>query len=79
MKYLEQIRLALISWNIAPLTVVGFLCWCVYTLIEYIKAVACTLDPVVSGGIFVFIGGICALLHQMYNSMQKDNKQDKEG
>lgn len=78
MKYLEQLRLTLLAWNIAPLSVVGFLCWCVWTLIEYFKAVTCTVDPVVAGGIFTLIGGICGLLYKAYDSMQKNNKQDKQ-
>jgi len=76
MKYLELLRKTLIKWNIAPLSVVGFLCWCVWTLIQYIKNVACTVDPVVAGGIFALIGTICGLLYKAYDSMQEDRHEE---
>lgn len=78
MLWLEKLRLILLNWNIAPLSVVGFLCWCVWTLLEFFKNTACTIDPVIAGGIFTLIGAICALLHQIYNSMQKNHKKGED-
>lgn len=69
---IEEIRQGLIKWNIAPLGIVVFLCWCVYTLIEYYKVVGCLIEPTGVGALFVFLGGIVALLYKMYEFMQKD-------
>lgn len=69
---LEQFRQTLLKWNIAPLSVVVFLCWCAYTLITYYKTVACTIDPVAQSALFVFLGGVVGLLYKIYENMQKD-------
>lgn len=69
---LEKLRLTLLKWNVAPLSVVVFLCWCVYTLIDFYKTVACTIDPAGVGALFAFIGGAVGLLYKMYENMQRN-------
>lgn len=79
LEWLEKLRMTLLNWNVAPLSFMGFLCYVIWTLVEYFKVVACTIDPVVAGIVFTFLGGICTpLLNKMYNLIQKNNKQGEE-
>lgn len=75
---LETLRLTLLKWNVAPLSVVGFLCWVVWTLVEYYKSVICVIDPTNVGALFIFLAGVVAILYKMYDSMQT-NRSSKEG
>lgn len=79
MKYIELLRVTLLRWNIAPLMVVAFLCWTMWTLIDFYKTVACTIDPVTVGVIFTFLGTIGGFLVKMYGSMQTDRKKTIDG
>lgn len=74
--FIESVRKALLEWNVAPLSVVAFLCYIVYSLIEFYKVTACTMDPVSQGAIFVFLGGVVGILYKMYASMQLNRKED---
>lgn len=76
---MEKLRVNLIRWNVAPLLVVVFLCWVVWTLVEYYKNVSCKIDPTSQGALFVFLAGVVGILYKMYDSMQKnrDIKEEK--
>ena len=71
---IEGLRLTLIKWNVAPLSVVVFLCWVVWTLVEYYKSVICVIDPTNVGALFIFLAGVVGILYKMYDSMQKDRQ-----
>lgn len=75
---IELLRQTLIKWNVAPLSVVAFLCWCMWTLTEHYKTIACTIDPTSQGALFVYLAAIAGLLYKMFNSMQRDRKQSEE-
>jgi len=78
MKYLELLRLTLLKWNVAPLLVVTFLCWTMWTLIEFYKINACTLDATNVGALFAFVGTIGGLLYKMYGSMQRNKTEGED-
>jgi peptidoglycan/LPS O-acetylase OafA/YrhL len=76
---LEKFRLGLIKWNVAPLCVVAFLCWVVWTLVEFYKDTQSTIDATSQGALFIFLAGAIGILYKMYDSMQRDRaKQPKE-
>lgn len=76
MNIVEIVRQGLIKWNVAPLSVVGFLCYIVYSLVQFYQHSACTIDPVSQGALFVFLAGVVGILYKMYDSMQHDRKEN---
>ncbi len=76
---IEFLRITLLKWNIAPLSVVGFLCWVVWTLVEFYKSTSCTIDATSQGALFIFLAGVVGILYKMYDSMQTNRAtKDKE-
>lgn len=74
----ESFRKILLNWNIAPLSVVVFLCWVVWSLVEYYKHTGCTIDAASQGVLFAFLTGIIGILYKMYDSLQADRKNKEE-
>lgn len=73
---MDKLRLALIHWNIAPLSVVAFLCWINYLLVKRLIAMECTSDTaiyVALSGLVATMGGIT---YKLYESMQRNRKDD---
>ena len=78
---MEKLRLELLRWNIAPLLIVALFCGFAY----WILSVLLTLPPCTStensiafqGVLVTAFGGITVLISKMYNSMQKDRKEDE--
>ena len=73
---LEKVRKILVNWNVAPLLVVGFLCYCVQILINYILVNGSDLDPIFSSAVLGLIGTIALLLKECFSIMRK--KEDDE-
>ncbi len=74
--FIEKVRLALLNWNVAPLSVVGFLCWINYLLVEKLLTMSCEADAAIYialSGLVATMGGIT---YKLYESMQKDRKND---
>ena len=71
---MEQIRLALIKWNVAPLMLVVFFCVCAYLTLNKILEpdFACEKSEwymlILSG----IVTGAFGFLFQMYGSLQKN-------
>jgi predicted PurR-regulated permease PerM len=71
---IEKIRLALINWNIAPLFVVGFLCYLTSQLVNNLLSMTCDSDAAVYialSGLVATMGGI---IYKLYDSMQANRK-----
>lgn len=70
---MQAIRKILISWNVAPLLIVAFLCWMTYLLVMNLIGMTCTADPILYGALTALIGTMGGILYKTYNSLQKDN------
>lgn len=83
--FIENVRIALIKWNVAPLGVVVALCWVIYQLVIYMKKGLITdisgIDPMVAaayvGGVLTLLGTACGFLYKMYDRMQRNNRGDE--
>lgn len=72
---MEKIRIALIHWNAAPLSVVVFLCWLTYRLVNNLLSMTCEADAAVYialSGLVATMGGI---IYKLYDSLQQNRKQ----
>lgn len=74
MVFLEKLRKILISWNVAPLLVVAFLCYLEWLLVNNLITTSCEVDPLNYGALTVLIATIGGLLYKAYDRMQKDTK-----
>jgi len=71
---IEKIRLALINWNVAPLSVVAFLCYLTSKLVNNLLLMTCGDDAAVYialSGLVATMGGI---IYKLYDSMQANRK-----
>jgi hypothetical protein len=79
---IEKIRLELIRWNAAPLTVVGILCYFTNWLIDILGAMSCTNDDNACAASYaaltVLIAAMAGLLYKSYESMQKNRAAKDE-
>jgi hypothetical protein len=75
---MEKIRQALINWNVAPLMVVSFLCYVTYLLVMNLIGMTCSQDPAVYLALSGLITAMAGILWKVYNSMQRDRKQDED-
>lgn len=77
----ESIRLFLIRWNVAPLSLVGILCYFTSRLIGILDTMSCTQDDNACAASYaaltVLIAAMAGLLYKSYESMQKD-RGDRE-
>lgn len=72
---MEKFRIALIHWNAAPLSVVVFLCWLTYRLVNNLLSMTCEADAAVYialSGLVATMGGI---IYKLYDSLQQNRKQ----
>ena len=74
---MEDLRLILIRWNVAPLFFAGVIVWALIDITSFYKASACELPEWHVGAIFVYMGALATLVSKIYGSMQKD-RGDKE-
>lgn len=78
---MENLRLFLIRWNVAPLSLVGILCYFTNLLIEILGTMSCTQDDNACAASYaaltVLIAAMAGLLYKSYESMQK-NRGDRE-
>lgn len=69
---MENLRVNLIRWNVAPLSVVAFLCWLTYLLVDSLLKMTCDADT----GVYVALAGLVAtmggIIYKLYDSMQKN-------
>lgn len=75
---MEQLRKILISWNVAPLFVVAFLCYLEWLLVNDLITRNCEVDPLNYGAMTALIAGIGGLLYKAYAHMQRDTKAKVE-
>ena len=73
---MEKLRLALIHWNAAPLSVVGFLCWINYLLVERLLTMSCEDDTAIYMALSGLVATMGGITYKLYESMQKDRKND---
>jgi hypothetical protein len=76
---IEKLRITLLHWNIAPLSIVVFLCFLLYQLQQFFMSTACTDKPMgdaTTAVVFSFMGGLVTALGMMYKSMQRNRKED---
>ena len=77
----ESIRLGLIRWNVAPLSLVGILCYFTSKLIGILDTMSCSNDDNACAASYaaltVLIAAMAGLLYKSYESMQK-NRGGKE-
>lgn len=71
---MENLRLILIRWNVAPLAVVGFLCFFTNKLVNMLENMACTdaSGGVIYGALTVLIAAMAGILFKAYESLQKN-------
>lgn len=71
----ERLRLALIRWNVAPLTLVGVMVFCMIWMLRFYMNAPCELPEWHVAGLFTFIGGIAGIIYKMYDSMQRNRSE----
>ncbi len=72
----EKFRIGLIHWNAAPLSVVAFLCWLTYKLVDNLLHMTCEADAAVYialSGLVATMGGI---IYKLYDSLQANRKKE---
>lgn len=74
---MENFRLILIRWNIAPLTVVAFLCWLTYLLADNLLGMKCDSDPAVYVALSGLVAAMGGIIYKLYDSLQK-NRGEQE-
>lgn len=72
----EKIRQTLISWNVAPLSVVVFLCWLTSRLVDTLLLMSCDTDAAVYIALSGLIATMGGLIYKLYDSMQNDRKKN---
>lgn len=68
----ERLRVGLIKWNVAPLMIVAFFCYCGWLVLEKILAPDCGATEWYLVTLAGIATGIFGFLFQMYGSLQKD-------
>lgn len=69
---IESLRKTLIKWNVAPLCIAAFLCWCGWELLEVIKDPACEQTEWYIGICAGLLTGLFGFIYKIYDSMQAD-------
>lgn len=76
---IEKIRQTLISWNVAPLAVVVFLCWLTSRLVDALLGMKCETDAAVYIALSGLVATMGGLIYKLYDSMQNDRKKNDSG
>lgn len=77
---MEKLRQILIQWNIAPIGLVIFLATITYWMVSVLLKMPPCEDGV--NTVYIALSGLITamsgILYKMYNSMQKDRKEDED-
>lgn len=76
--FAENLRLILIRWNVAPLSLVVVLVWALIDITQFYKNSACDMPEWHVAAIFAYMGAIAGLIFKMYGSLQKNRGADDE-
>lgn len=71
----ETMRVGLIKWNVAPLSIVCFFCYCGWLILEKILAPDCEISEWYMVTLAGIATGIFGFLFQMYGSLQKNRSE----
>lgn len=69
---LENIRVNLIKWNVAPLCIAAFLCFCGWIVLGAILDPTCEKTEWYIGILAGLLTGLFGLIFKIYDSLQKD-------
>lgn len=69
---LEQLRIGLIRWNVAPLSLVGVMVATMVWVTRFYMNHPCDLPEWHVAAIFTYLGVIAGFIYKMYDSLQKD-------
>lgn len=69
---IESVRLGLIRWNVAPLFLVAFFCYCGWIVLEKVLSPDCEATEWYLVTLSGIATGIFGLLFKMYDSLQKN-------
>lgn len=69
---IESLRKNLIKWNVAPLAIAAFLCWCGYTLLQSILDPSCDKTEWYVGILAGLLTGLFGFIYKIYDSLQAD-------
>lgn len=73
---MEKIRLALIKWNVAPLSIAVFLAWLLYDSTKFYQSSSCTLPEWHVAALFTYFAALAGLIYKIYDSLQRDRNAD---
>lgn len=74
---MEWLRVTLIRWNVAPLSVVIFLCWMTYLMVDNLLHMTCETDGAVYAALAALIGTMGGIIYKLYNSLQKNRGEEQ--
>lgn len=66
----ETLRTTLIKWNVAPLFIAAFLCYCGYVLLQSILDPACDKTEWYVGILAGLLTGLFGFIYKIYDSLQ---------
>lgn len=75
---MEKLRITLIRWNVAPLAVVGFLCWLTYLLVDNLLGMTCEADTSVYAALAALVATMGGIIYKLYDSLQMNRGKDDE-
>lgn len=70
---MEKLRLALIRWNVAPLSIVALMVYGFFRAWFFYEANAGKLAEWEVAGLFTFMGAVAGILYKMYDGMQRNH------
>ena len=75
---MEKVRQILIAWNVAPLIIAGIFCILLWRLVDALIVGSCEMDVAKATVLAGLATGLAALVHKIYNSLQRDRRPTDE-